>query len=114
MSLSHYFYALLTKYKLCSQQVNVTQSDDSHTTQVAWIFLIRTNLVRTKSVYTCGVKRHKCKLKFNPTSNPGINLIRIKPSQRTKLVRLCDLIRTKSEKFVCVNGAINYNVLCYL
>ena len=73
---------------------------------MAWIFLIRTNLVRIKSVYTCGVKRNKCELKFNPTSNPRINLIRIKPSKRTKLVRLCDLIRTKSEKIVCVNGAI--------
>ena len=61
--------------------VDVTQSDDNRTTQVAWIFLIRTNLVGTKSVYTCGVKWNKCELKFKPTSNPGINLIQIKPSQ---------------------------------
>ena len=58
-----------------------------------------------KSVYTCNVNWNKCELKFNPTSNPRINLIQIKPSKRTKLVRLCDLIQTKSEKFVCVNGA---------
>ena len=101
-SLSHYFLCLTDQVNFA---VDVIQSDDSLTTQLARIFLIQTNLVWTKSVYTSDVNRNKCELKFNPTSNPGINLIRIKPSKQTKLVRLCDLIQTKSEKFVCVNGA---------
>ena len=90
-SLSHYFLCLTDQVNFA---VDVIQSDDSLTTQLARIFLIQTNLVWTKSVYTSDVNRNKCELKFNPTSNPGINLIRIKPSKQTKLVRLCDLIQT--------------------
>ena len=76
MSLSHYFVCLTDQVNLA---VDVTQSDDSGITQVARIFLIQTYLVRTRSVYTWDVNWNNCKLKFNPTSNPHINLILIKP-----------------------------------
>ena len=64
MSLSPYFLCPADQVNFA---VDVTQLDDNRTTQVAQIFLIRTHLVRTKSVYTCNVNRDKCELKFNPT-----------------------------------------------